>query len=111
LVPLGAPLAGDTELSALFQEMMKSESHFINGTDRVRSVERNIHTQEQLLHLGSDVGLDGGGHLLWGEAAGSWNSAPEWREHRRAVVERHCWHNSELCSPVLREHRVPPSLS
>ncbi|RMC16956.1 hypothetical protein DUI87_06211 [Hirundo rustica rustica] len=41
----------------------------MNGTERGRFVARNSDNREQLLPLGSDVGLCGGGHLLWGEVA------------------------------------------
>ncbi|KAI1229533.1 hypothetical protein IHE44_0014696 [Lamprotornis superbus] len=44
--------------------MVKSECHFIHGTDRLRFVERNISNREQFLHFGSDVGLDVGTPLL-----------------------------------------------
>uniref|UniRef100_A0A803V326 Ig-like domain-containing protein n=1 Tax=Ficedula albicollis TaxID=59894 RepID=A0A803V326_FICAL len=79
--------------TGLFQEVVKSEGHFINGTDCVRLVERNISNREQFLHFGSDVGL-------------YWNSDPEWMEHRWAAENRHCWHNQELSSPFLVERRA-----
>ncbi|XP_039909926.1 RLA class II histocompatibility antigen, DP beta chain-like [Hirundo rustica] len=61
--------------------------------------------------LGQRCGAVGGGHLLWGEVARSWNSDPRWREYRRAAADRHCRHNYELSSPFLVERGVPPSVS
>uniref|UniRef100_A0A803W935 MHC class II beta chain N-terminal domain-containing protein n=1 Tax=Ficedula albicollis TaxID=59894 RepID=A0A803W935_FICAL len=78
----GSPLDLCPAHIGLFQEMVMSEWHFINGANRVRLVERNISYREQFLHFGSDVGL-------------YWNSDPEWMEYRRAAVDRHCWHNHE----------------
>uniref|UniRef100_A0A8C3QL00 MHC class II beta chain N-terminal domain-containing protein n=1 Tax=Cyanoderma ruficeps TaxID=181631 RepID=A0A8C3QL00_9PASS len=91
LAALGAPLAGGAELSGPPREgredMVQSGRHFRNGTDRLRFVDRNIYNREQL--------------LPWGKVATSWNSDPEWREHRRAAVDRPCRHNYELSSPFL----------
>ncbi|NWH41544.1 DRB5 protein, partial [Chloropsis hardwickii] len=87
----------------LFQEMVKSECPFINGTDRVRFVENNIYGWEQLLHFGSDVGLSMGDTPYGGKVARYWNSDTEWMEHRQAAVDRHCRHNYELSTPFLVE--------
>ncbi|NWT76930.1 HB2L protein, partial [Prunella himalayana] len=89
--------------AGLIQEMVKSDCHFINGTGRVRLVQRNIYKREQLLHFGSDVGLYVG-DASFGEKVGKyWNSDPEWMEHRRAAVDRHCCHNYEVSTPFLAE--------
>uniref|UniRef100_A0A803VGM7 MHC class II beta chain N-terminal domain-containing protein n=1 Tax=Ficedula albicollis TaxID=59894 RepID=A0A803VGM7_FICAL len=53
----GSPLDLCPAHIGLFQEMVMSEWHFINGANRVRLVERNISYREQFLHFGSDVGL------------------------------------------------------
>uniref|UniRef100_A0A803V253 MHC class II beta chain N-terminal domain-containing protein n=1 Tax=Ficedula albicollis TaxID=59894 RepID=A0A803V253_FICAL len=94
----GSPLDLCPAHIGLFQEMVMSEWHFINGANRVRLVERNISYREQFLHFGSDVGY--------------WNSDPEWMEYRRAAVDRHCWHNHEPVTPVaLPVHPTDPSVS
>uniref|UniRef100_A0A803W3C7 MHC class II beta chain N-terminal domain-containing protein n=1 Tax=Ficedula albicollis TaxID=59894 RepID=A0A803W3C7_FICAL len=90
----GSPLDLCPAHIGLFQEMVMSEWHFINGANRVRLVERNISYREQFLHFGSDVGL-------------YWNSDPEWMEYRRAAVDRHCWHNHE---PVPRGAQISPGV-
>ncbi|NXM63569.1 HB2J protein, partial [Illadopsis cleaveri] len=111
LVVVGASSAVDAELSVVFQEMVKSECHFINGTDRVKFVKRFIYNREQYVHFDSDVGLYVGDTPYGEKVARYWNSDPEWMEYRRDTVDRHCRHNYELSIPFLMERRVPPSVS
>ncbi|XP_058713509.1 class II histocompatibility antigen, B-L beta chain-like isoform X2 [Poecile atricapillus] len=98
-------------IPGVFQEMVKSECHFINGTDSVRFVKRFIYNREQFLHFDSDVGLFVGDTSFGEKVARYWNSDPEWMEYRRDAVDRHCRHNYELSTPFLVERRVPPSVS
>ncbi|NXU35976.1 HB2L protein, partial [Drymodes brunneopygia] len=111
LVVLGAPPAEDTELSGVFQEMVKSECHFMNGMEKVRFVKRFIHNREQYLHFDSDVGVFVGDTPFGEKVSRYWNSNLEWMEYRRAAVDRHCRHNYELSIPFLVGRRVPPSVS
>uniref|UniRef100_A0A8C3NBK7 Uncharacterized protein n=1 Tax=Geospiza parvula TaxID=87175 RepID=A0A8C3NBK7_GEOPR len=111
LVVLGAPPAAGAELSGVFQEMVQSECHFINCTERVRFVKRFIYNREQYVHFDSDVGHFVGDTPYGEEVARYWNSDPEWMEHRRGAVDRHCRHNYELSTPFLMERRVPPTVS
>ncbi|XP_057896488.1 class II histocompatibility antigen, B-L beta chain-like [Melospiza georgiana] len=111
LVVLGAPPAAGAELSGVFQEMVKSECHFINGTERVRFVKRFIYNREHYVHFDSDVGHFVGDTPYGEEVARHWNSDPEWMEHRRDAVDRHCRHNYQLSTPFLVERRVSPSVS
>ncbi|NXA60148.1 HB2J protein, partial [Mohoua ochrocephala] len=101
LVALGASPATDAQLSGVFQEMVKSECHFINGTDRVRFVKRFIYNREQYLHFDSDVGVFVGDTPEGEKVARYWNSDPEWMEYRRAAVNRHCRHNYGLSTRFL----------
>ncbi|NWY22640.1 HB2L protein, partial [Aphelocoma coerulescens] len=111
LVVLGAPPARDAELSGVFQEMVKSECHFINGTAWVRFVKRFIYNREQYVMFDSDVGVFVGDTPYGEKVARYWNSDPEWMEYRRAAVDRHCRHNYELSTWFLVGRRVPPSVS
>ncbi|XP_016158357.1 PREDICTED: class II histocompatibility antigen, B-L beta chain-like [Ficedula albicollis] len=111
LVVLGVFLAAGAELSEVFQEMVKSECHFINGTSRVRFVKRFVYNREQYVHFDSDVGHFVGDSPYGEKVARYWNRDPEWMEYRRDAVDRHCRHNYELSSPFLVERRVPPSVS
>ncbi|NXP95480.1 HB2C protein, partial [Passerina amoena] len=53
---LGAPPAAGAELSGVFQYILKGECHFINGTEKVRYVERYIYNREEFVMFDSDVG-------------------------------------------------------
>ncbi|NWT96888.1 HB2L protein, partial [Urocynchramus pylzowi] len=93
----------------VFQEMVKSECHFMNGTERIRFVKRFIYNREQYVHFDSDVGHFVGDTPYGEDVARYWNSDLEWMEYRRAAVDRHCRHNYELSTPFLVERRDPPS--
>ncbi|XP_051632288.1 class II histocompatibility antigen, B-L beta chain-like [Manacus candei] len=111
LVVLGAPPAAGEELSGVFQEMAKSECHFINGTERVRLVERYIYNREQQMHFDSDVGVYVGDTPFGEIQARDFNSDPEWMEYIRSAVDRFCRHNYEGVTPFTVNRRVPPSVS
>ncbi|NXM18572.1 2B14 protein, partial [Ploceus nigricollis] len=105
LLVLGGLLAAGAELSEVFQEMVKSECHFINGTERVRFVKRFIYNREQYVHFHSDVGHFVGDTPYGEDVARYWNSDQEWMEYRRAAVDRHCRHNYGLAASFLADRR------
>ncbi|XP_027488783.1 H-2 class II histocompatibility antigen, I-E beta chain-like, partial [Corapipo altera] len=105
LVLLGAPPAAGEELSGVFQEMSTYECHFINGTERVRLVVRNIYNREQFAHYDSDVGVYVGDTPYGEIQARYWNSDPERMERRRAEVDLVCRRNYKLFSPFSVERR------
>ncbi|XP_051627857.1 class II histocompatibility antigen, B-L beta chain-like isoform X1 [Manacus candei] len=111
LVVLGAPPAAGEELSGVFQLLSPSECHFINGTERVRLVDRYIYNREQLLHFDSDVGVYVGDTPFGEIQARYFNSNPEIIERKRAEVDTFCRHNYEVYTPPAMERRVPPSVS
>ncbi|XP_064495328.1 class II histocompatibility antigen, B-L beta chain-like [Pseudopipra pipra] len=111
LVVLGAPPAAGEELSGVFQHMTKFECYFINGTERMRLLQRYIYNREQLLHFDSDVGVHVGDTPFGEIQARHFNSNPEFMEIKRAEVDRFCPHNYELYAPFSVERRVPPSVS
>ncbi|XP_027585178.2 class II histocompatibility antigen, B-L beta chain-like [Pipra filicauda] len=111
LVVLGAPPAAGEELSGVFQEMAKCECHFINGTERVRYMERHIYNREQLLHFDSDVGVYVGDTPFGEIQARHWNSQQEYLEYTRSVVDTYCRHNYGVYTLPAVERRVPPSVS
>ncbi|NXS38693.1 HB2D protein, partial [Pomatostomus ruficeps] len=96
--------------TGVFQEMVKSECHFINGTDWVRFVKSFIYNRQQYVHFDSDVGLFVGDTPFGEKVARYWNSDTEWMEYRRDAVNRHCQHNYGLSTLFLVSRRVPPSL-
>ncbi|XP_029816012.1 class II histocompatibility antigen, B-L beta chain-like [Manacus vitellinus] len=111
LVVLGAPPAVGEELSGVFQEMRKSECYFINGTDRVRNVDRYIYNREQYAHFDSDVGVYVGDTPDGEIQARYWNSDQERLEYDRSAVDWYCRHNYEASTLTAVERRVPPSVS
>ncbi|NWU07958.1 2B11 protein, partial [Cephalopterus ornatus] len=105
LVLLGAPPAAGEELSGVFQWMLKLECHFINGSDRVRLVERFIYNREQLVHFDSDLGHFVGDTPFGDIQAKHWNSQPELLEEGQVQVDTFCRHNYEVSTPVLVSRR------
>ncbi|XP_064496467.1 class II histocompatibility antigen, B-L beta chain-like [Pseudopipra pipra] len=111
LVVLGAPPAAGEELSGVFQWMGKAECYFINGTERVRYVDRHIYNREQYAHFDSDVGVYVG-DTPYGEFwARQWNSNPVILEYERGEVDRLCRHNYKLGAPFILERRVSVGVS
>ncbi|XP_058713532.1 class II histocompatibility antigen, B-L beta chain-like [Poecile atricapillus] len=114
LVPLvllaAAPAAGE-ELSGVFQELGKTECHFINGTEQVRFVDRFIYNRVQYVHFDSDVGLFVGDTPRGEKLANHWNSQPETLEYYRTAVDSYCRNNYLGVTPYSVEHREPPSVS
>ncbi|NXG01871.1 HB2J protein, partial [Sakesphorus luctuosus] len=87
------------------------ECHFINGTDRVRLVERYIYNREQYAHFDSDVGLYVG-HTPYGEIqAWYWNSDIKAMEYTWDAVDTYCRYNYEILERFLVNRRVSPSRS
>ncbi|XP_030921637.1 HLA class II histocompatibility antigen, DRB1-10 beta chain-like [Geospiza fortis] len=106
LVALGAPPAAGAELSGVFQEMTTFECHFINGTEKVRLVERYIYNRQPYAVFDSDVGHYVGFTPFGERVAKHWNSDPAKLENRRTSVDWYCRHNYELDAPFSVERRV-----
>ncbi|XP_005062768.1 PREDICTED: class II histocompatibility antigen, B-L beta chain-like [Ficedula albicollis] len=111
LVVLGAPPGAGAELSAVFQWMAKAECHFINGTEKVRFLERSFYNRFEYARFDSDVGRYEGFTPFGERNAGRWNSDPEFLEQRKAAVDTYCRYNYRVSTPFLVERRVPPSVS
>ncbi|XP_027562743.1 class II histocompatibility antigen, B-L beta chain-like, partial [Neopelma chrysocephalum] len=95
----------------VFQWMGKDECHFINGTERVRYVQRYIYNREQYMHFDSDVGVFVG-DTTFGEIQARYvNSQPDILERFQAEVDRYCRHNYRIVTPFSVERRVPPRVS
>ncbi|NWZ17072.1 2B11 protein, partial [Agelaius phoeniceus] len=105
LVVLGAPPAAGAELSGVFQFMGKFECSFINGTEKVRYVQRYIYNRLQYLIFDSDVGHYVGFTPLGEMNAKRLNSDPAEMEYRRAEVDRYCRHNYGVIRPFIVERR------
>ncbi|XP_009993469.1 PREDICTED: class II histocompatibility antigen, B-L beta chain-like, partial [Chaetura pelagica] len=94
----------------VFLQMMKAECQFLNGTERVRLVMRNIHNRQQDLHFDSDVGKYVG-DTPWGQRqADYWNSQPDILEQRWTDVDTYCRYNYGMVTPFTVERRVQPEV-
>ncbi|XP_063037658.1 class II histocompatibility antigen, B-L beta chain-like [Melospiza melodia melodia] len=111
LVVLGAPPAAGAELSGVFQRMTKSECYFINGTEKVRYVQRSIYNRDQFIMFESDVGHFVGFTPYGEKLAKRWNSNAVFMEDGRTAVDWFCWCWYKNFTPFLTERRVPPSVS
>ncbi|NWZ40999.1 HB22 protein, partial [Brachypodius atriceps] len=105
LVVLGAPPAAGAELSGMFQQMFKAECYFINGTEKVRYIERYIYNREQLAMFDSDVGHYVGFTQYGKEQVQCWNKNPVWMEDVRAAVDTFCRRSYEIDAPFSVERR------
>ncbi|NXH08989.1 HB2L protein, partial [Loxia leucoptera] len=90
--------------TGVFQEMKTRECHFINGTENVRYVRRDIYNRKQYMIFDSDVGVFVG-DTPYGEIQ-AWcrNRDPEILEDHRAAVDTFCRAGYELAAPFLTAH-------
>ncbi|XP_074385906.1 class II histocompatibility antigen, B-L beta chain-like [Zonotrichia albicollis] len=111
LVMLGAPPAAGAELSGVFQRMTKSECYFINGTEKVKYVQRSIYNRDQFIMFDSDVGHFVGFTRYGEKLTKRWNSNAVFMEDRRTAVDWfcRCWYKN--FTPFITERRVSPSVS
>ncbi|KAF1586568.1 hypothetical protein FQV11_0009071, partial [Eudyptes moseleyi] len=86
-----------------FQEMFKSECHFLNGTERVRYVQRYIYNRQQYAHFDMDVGRFVADTPLGEPDAKYWNSQTDFLERRRSAVDWYCRHNYRVFTPFTVE--------
>ncbi|NXA01508.1 HB2L protein, partial [Nesospiza acunhae] len=90
-------------LTGVFPWMGKLECHFLNGTEKVKFVQRSIYNREQFLMFDSDVGHFVGFAPYGERNAKRWNSDPNLLEVYQAAVDRYCRHNSEVSTPFSAE--------
>ncbi|NXP19951.1 HB2L protein, partial [Scytalopus superciliaris] len=95
--------------TGVLQYMLKSECHYINGTERVRFIERHIYNRQQDVHFDSDVGKYVG-DTPYGEIPAR-NLNKNRVERKRAAVDWYCRPNYEGSIPFLLNRRVLPSPS
>ncbi|NXA81506.1 HB2J protein, partial [Thryothorus ludovicianus] len=95
----------------VFQEFTRKECHFMNGTEKVRFVDRYIYNRQQYAHFDSDVGHYVGDTPFGEKHAQYLNSKPEILEYARTAVDWYCRHNYGVFSPFSVERRASPSLS
>ncbi|NXM53603.1 HB2L protein, partial [Illadopsis cleaveri] len=95
--------------SGVFQLLVQHECHIINGTEKVRYVERQMYNREQYLMFDSDLGHFVG-YTPYGEMnARRLNNNAEEMEYKRGLVDTYCRYNYKVFAPFSVDCRVPPS--
>ncbi|XP_058678629.1 class II histocompatibility antigen, B-L beta chain-like [Ammospiza nelsoni] len=106
MVVLGAPPGAGAELSVVFLHMGEQECYFINGTQKIRSVETLIYDREQYLVHDSNVGLNVEFNPYGAMNARRLNKDPMWLEYQRTSGEWFCRVWYEGSTPLITERRV-----
>ncbi|XP_053577892.1 SLA class II histocompatibility antigen, DQ haplotype C beta chain [Bombina bombina] len=89
----------------------KGECHFINGTERVRFLQRYFYNKEEDVYFDSDVGKFIAKTEFGRPEADSWNSNKDIIEQMKAQVETVCKHNYGVIHSVTADRRVTPKVS
>nr|QKN22574.1 MHC class II beta chain precursor transcript 5 [Lissotriton vulgaris] len=83
----------------------KGECHLVNGSQRVRYLDRYIYNRQQVVHFDSDVGYFVADMEAGEPSAKQWNSDPAILERERAEVEGFCRHNYEIFEGFMEQRR------
>uniref|UniRef100_A0A2K5E4P8 Ig-like domain-containing protein n=4 Tax=Aotus TaxID=9504 RepID=A0A2K5E4P8_AOTNA len=111
LMVLSSPLALAGDTRSRFLEQTKSECHFLNGTERVRLLQRYFYNQEEYARFDSDVGEFRAVTELGRPDAEYWNSLKERLEYLRAAVDTYCRHNYGVGESFTVQRRVQPKVT
>ncbi|XP_010209960.1 PREDICTED: class II histocompatibility antigen, B-L beta chain-like [Tinamus guttatus] len=110
LVALGAHGARGQETTGYFQEIRRSECHYLNGSQRVKLLERYLYNGRPFLHFDSDVGRYAADSPLGEPDAEYLNGQVELLQKRRAEVDAVCRHNARVWGPYTTRRRVQPEV-
>nr|AFH75305.1 BLB1 [Lyrurus tetrix] len=110
LLALGARPAAGTRPSAFFLCGAIFECHYLNGTERVRHVERDIYNRQQFMHFDSEVGKYVADTPLGELQAEYWNNNTEYLEYVRGSVDTFCRHNYGILEPFTVQRSVEPKV-
>uniref|UniRef100_A0A2K6UCY1 Ig-like domain-containing protein n=1 Tax=Saimiri boliviensis boliviensis TaxID=39432 RepID=A0A2K6UCY1_SAIBB len=97
--------------TARFLEQAKSECHHLNGTQRVRLLDRYFYNQEEYARFDSDVGEFRAVTELGRPSAEHWNRQEDFMERKRAEVDTVCRHNYQILERFLVPRRVQPKVT
>ncbi|XP_021485293.2 H-2 class II histocompatibility antigen, I-E beta chain-like [Meriones unguiculatus] len=111
LVALSPPVALVRDPRPRFLEQAKSECHFLNGTERVRFLQRYFYNREEYVRFDSDVGEFRAVTELGRPDAKYWNSQKELLEQKRAAVDTYCRYNYGGVESFTVQRRVEPKVS
>ncbi|XP_026580778.1 HLA class II histocompatibility antigen, DR beta 5 chain-like, partial [Pseudonaja textilis] len=87
---------GGKETPAHFLLQQKFECLFLNGTQRVRFLYRDIYDRQEVLRFDSDLGKHVAITALAEAQADKWNGDKQWMQHQRATVDFFCRRNYEV---------------
>ncbi|ETE56169.1 hypothetical protein L345_18120, partial [Ophiophagus hannah] len=87
---------------------MKQECRFLNGTQRVRFLERQFYDRQEIVRFDSDLGKFVAVTALGEAKADDWNRNKQWLQYKKASVDRFCRCNYEALNfkAAKREERV-----
>ncbi|XP_072498245.1 H-2 class II histocompatibility antigen, E-S beta chain-like [Notamacropus eugenii] len=112
LLVLTSQVAAGRHAPKHFTRQFKAECYFVNGTERVRYVERNIYNREEYARFDSDSAV--GEYVALTElgrrSAEYWNSQKEVLEDARAQVDTLCRYNYGVSERFLLPRRVEPEV-
>ncbi|XP_026582202.1 HLA class II histocompatibility antigen, DRB1-4 beta chain-like, partial [Pseudonaja textilis] len=106
--PDGLPPPPLLLLAAHFLYQRKAECLFLNGTQRVRYLDRYFYDRQEFVRFDSDLGKYVA-VTAFGEAdADYWNGDKQIMQYQKAVVDRFCRYNYEIGSyeAAKREERT-----
>ncbi|XP_031461399.1 class II histocompatibility antigen, B-L beta chain-like [Phasianus colchicus] len=110
LLALGARPAAGTRPSAFFLYGVIFECHFVNGTQQVRFLDRQIYNRQQTSHFDSDVGKYVADTPLDELQAEYWNNNTALLEQRMNEVDTVCRHNYEIVESFTVQRSVEPKV-
>ncbi|KAL1771645.1 MHC class II [Sigmodon hispidus] len=93
-----------------FLEQLKAECHYLNATERVKTMTRFIYNQEEFVHFDSDVGKFTAVTELGRPIAEDLNSQKDVLDNYRATVDR-CRNNYALVDMFLLNLKVEPKVT
>ncbi|XP_040588136.1 H-2 class II histocompatibility antigen, E-D beta chain-like [Mesocricetus auratus] len=110
LMALSSPVALVRDPRPRFLEQLKAECHYLNGTERVRSVTRFIYNQEEFVNFDSDIGKFLAVTELGKPIAEDLNSQKGVLDNYRASVDR-CRNNYILVDWFLLNLKAEPRVT
>ncbi|XP_077142286.1 H-2 class II histocompatibility antigen, E-S beta chain-like isoform X2 [Ranitomeya variabilis] len=93
-----------------FVEAATTECHYLNGTQRVRYLQRYIYNQEEFVYFDSDEGKFIAKTEFGKHQADNWNSDKDFLEYQRSSVETYCIPNYDILHSVTADRRVEPKI-
>ncbi|XP_043819590.1 H-2 class II histocompatibility antigen, E-S beta chain-like [Dromiciops gliroides] len=111
LLVLVSQVAAGRQVPEHFTEYSTSECYFVNGTERVRYMDRYFYNREEYVRFDSDIGEYLAVSELGRGIDNYLNSQKEILEDRRDSVHTFCRHNYKVFDPFLVPRHVEPEVT